>query len=76
MSNGVTTETEMSELSFSHDGEWAFVGRLAVYPRPDGTFSIGRISGARDYRDIETGFANMEAAIDQAVWRADNPTVN
>lgn len=55
-------------IRYSHDGEWAFVGRLAVYPREDGTYSIGRIAGARDYCDVETGFANQQAAIDQALW--------
>lgn len=58
----------MANVRYSRCGEWAYVGGLAVYPRPDGTFSIGRVSGARDYRDVETGFANQQAAVDHAVW--------
>lgn len=59
--------------SFNSDATWAFVRRagsassLAVYPREDGSFSIGRPS-AREWRDVETGFENMQAAIDQAEW--------
>lgn len=60
----------MTRISYSRDGEWAFVAGLAVYPRQDGTFSIGRVSGARDYRDVETGFANQQAAIDHAIRMA------
>lgn len=52
-----------------HDGEWARVRDLYIYPR-DGKFHIGKLSGARDYRDVETGFDNMQAAIDHARWMA------
>ncbi|WP_343518077.1 hypothetical protein [Sphingomonas sp.] len=46
-----------------------------VYPREGGTFSIGRPAGAACWRDLDrqTGFANMQAAIDQAVWLAEEP---
>lgn len=68
-------------ISFIHDGEWAQVGRpsggesLMVYPREDGTFSIGRPSGPACWRDLaqQTGFENMQAAIDQAEWLAETP---
>jgi hypothetical protein len=66
-------------VRFIHDGEWAQICRgsaesLMVYPREDGTFSIGRPSG-ECWRDLnqQTGFANMQAAIDQAVWLAETP---
>jgi hypothetical protein len=63
-----TAETD--NIRFAFDGEWALSrgGGIAVYPRDDGTYSIGRISGACDWRDVETGFANMQAAIDHAEW--------
>jgi hypothetical protein len=58
-----------ANVTFSHDGTWAFISpNLAVYPREDGTFSIGKRSGARDYCDVDTGFVNMDAAIDHAEW--------
>lgn len=59
---------------FNDDATWAFVRKegsaasLAIYPREDGTFSIGRPSAPGEWRDVETGFANMQAAIDQAEW--------
>lgn len=64
--------SEQPEVTFVHDGEWARVGRfprsLMVYPRDDGSFSIGRNSAPGEWRDVETGFANMQAAIDHAAW--------
>lgn len=70
-----------AEVTFIHDGEWARVNQLAVYPRDEDTqrkpttYSIGRPDGARSFRDLagQTGFENMEAAIDQAVWLAETP---
>lgn len=53
-----------------HDGEWARCGRYRVYPRDDGSYSIGALSGVREYRDVETGFQNMTAAIMHANWMA------
>ncbi len=69
------------QVRYIHDGEWAQVCRpgggesLMVYPREGGTFSIGRPAGAACWRDLDrqTGFANMQAAIDQAVWLAEEP---
>ena len=54
-----------------HDGEWARVGGFYIYPRDSGEYSIGRPSGAREYCDVEAGFANMQAAIDHARWMDD-----
>jgi hypothetical protein len=58
----------MTNVRFSWDATWAYIGNMAVYPRDDGSHSIGRLAGARTYIDIETGFANQQAAIDHAVW--------
>lgn len=68
-------------IRYIHDGEWAIVGSLAVYPRDEDTsrvettWSIGRPAGPGGYRDLDrqTGFQNMQAAIDQAVWLAETP---
>jgi hypothetical protein len=66
-----------ASVEYIFDGEWARVGgRLYVYPRDDGTFSIGRReSGSVNddnlcVYDVETGFENMQAAVDQAEWLA------
>jgi hypothetical protein len=54
--------------------DWAYVGprhsrsHLAIYPRQDGTWSIGKPDTGRTYRDVETGFANPQAALAHAVW--------
>lgn len=62
------------QVEYIHDGEWAKVGRLMVYPREDGTFSIGRPDGD-NWRDLKqrTGYANMQAAIDHAVFLNGEP---
>lgn len=67
MSNGNFGHAAGLPDAWLHDGEWARIGGLYVYPR-DGAFHIGRPSGTRDYRDVEPGFANMQAAIDHARW--------
>lgn len=72
----------MPQVHYIHDGEWAQVcigagNSLMVYPREDATFSIGRPSGAGSWRDLDrqTGFENMQAAVDQAMWLAETPDV-
>lgn len=68
------------EIKYVHDGEWAQVCRsgggesLMIYPREDGTFSIGRPAGAACWRDLvgQTGFASMQAAVDQAILLAED----
>jgi hypothetical protein len=62
--------SDQTDVSIRYREDWVFVGlNLAVYPREDGTFSIGR-RGGFDCRDVETGFANEQAAVDHAVWMA------
>jgi hypothetical protein len=57
----------MTKVRYKDD--WAFISpNFAIYPREDGTFSVGKSSGARDYCDVETGFANQQAAVDHALW--------
>lgn len=71
------------EVEYIHDGEWARVGSLMVYPRDDDTsrkpttYSIGRIAGARCWQDLDRqiGFENMQAAIDQAAWLVETPDI-
>lgn len=69
-----------TEVRFIYEGEWAQVScgsgtSIAVYPREDHTYSIGRPDVPGCWRDLDrqTGFANMQAAIDQAVWLAEEP---
>lgn len=56
-----------------HGAEWAKVGPFTIYPR-ESSYFIGRVSGAREYCDIDLGFdggfENIEAAIDHARWLA------
>lgn len=68
----------MVEVRFIHDGEWATIESLAVYPREENkpvTYSIGRPEAPGCYRDLDrqTGFENMQAAIDQAIWLVETP---
>ena len=60
------------QVTFSDNGEWVFVGRfphrLAIYPRDDGSYSIGKSVDVSSAIDVETGFANIQAAIDHASW--------
>lgn len=68
----------MANVRSSWDGEWWFVSgtacRLAVYPRKEtGKFEIGEPSGACDYVALLDDFENVDAALDHAVWLADEP---
>ena len=65
---GMSTKIETGAPdAWLHDGEWARVGSFFIYPS-DGFYHIGRPSGVRDYRDVDGGFENMQAAIDHAIW--------
>ena len=64
----------MTSIPVNFADDWAYVGprhsagHFAIYPRQDGTWSIGKPDTGRTYRDVETGFANQQAAIDHALW--------
>ena len=58
-------------MNITFEQGWVFVDHLAVYPRDDGTFSVGQPTGKpREYYDVSVGYENQDAAIDQAIWFA------
>lgn len=73
----VTPVRMMAHIGFSRDGTWAYISfNMAVYPRDDGTHSVGRLDGARTYVDVETGFPTQQVAIDRAVWLSERMHVS
>lgn len=76
---------QTGEVRYIHDGEWALVGlggasSLAVYPREERkpvTYSIGQMAPSGEWYDLidQTGFENMDAAIDQAIWLTETPDI-
>lgn len=68
-----TTYPDGLRITCSYDASWTYVHykgiTRAVYPREDGTFSIGKPDSYPTYVDVEceTGFPDADIAVARAI---------